>query len=281
MLKLIVKKILAVFKIDVRIFIQKVSYLSIKQTLRENGFSKLAEELRTIKPDISRQYSNTEEFNEYWELKLRVKHAFQCSLMLKVLESLPCGKLTITIVDIGDSAGTHMEYLKELSKGRFDINTISVNLDPIAVEKIKAQGQIAILCRAEELNLENDHKVDLFTSFQMVEHLHNPALFFRRLAKESPCNRMVVTVPYVKISRVGLHFIHKNIQKVTFAEDEHIFELNPQDWTLLMLHSGWRVIYSQIYYQYPREIPALSFLLSRFWRRYDFEGFWELFWRKI
>ncbi len=237
-----------------------------------NGLGTLAERLRKIVPDISNQESSEKDvFNDYWELKRRTLQAFQCSLMLKYLSSVDSPELTV--VDIGDSAGTHMLYLKELTKGRFNIDTISVNLDPRAIEKIKARGLKAIHCRAEELDL-GEKSVDLFTSFQMVEHLHNPAIFFRRLAKKAKSNNILVTVPYLRASRVGLHHIRYKTERDVSAEEEHIFELSPQDWTLLFLHSGWRVVYSEIYYQYPRKWPIVSPILKYFWKSTDFEGFW-------
>ena len=56
----------------------------------------------------------------------------------------------LTLVDIGDSSGQHGEYIRALAPagkvGRF----VSVNLDPVAVEKVRARGGDAILCRAEE-----------------------------------------------------------------------------------------------------------------------------------
>ena len=272
MLKAILKRMLKIFGLDLKKTVQVLSKWSLKLALSENNYGGLVERLREIEPDISKQYSHQREFNDYWELKLRVQHAFQCSLMLKVLENIDPG--TLTVVDVGDSAGTHMSYLKELAKERFDIQTISVNLDPIAIEKIRAKGQRAILCRAEELDL-GDEKIDLFTSFQMVEHLHNPSLFLRHLAKKSGCDRLVVTVPYMKRSRIiEPYFIWDKSQEPRFAEEEHIFELNPQDWALLMLHSGWKVVHNQIYYQYPRRRPFISQLLSFFWKETDFEGFW-------
>lgn len=78
----------------------------------------------------------------------------------------------------------------------------------------------------------------------------------------------------MKNSRVGLCHIRNRSDKVIFAEEEHIFELSPEDWTLLMLHSGWKIIYSKIYYQYPRKWPIISELLKLYWRKNDFEGFW-------
>ena len=271
MIKHYLKKILSPFGIDIKRIIQVISKGSVYSSLKENKLSKLVERLRLIVPDISKQESRKAEFNNYWELKRRALQAFQCSLMLRTLKLLPARKLTV--VDIGDSAGNHMIYLRELTKGRFDIDSVSVNLDTRAIEKIKANGLKAVLCRAEELDLGEKH-IDLFTSFEMVEHLHNPSSFFRRMAKRSKGNRMVITVPYMKKSRVGLYHIRKKSDETIFAEDEHIFELSPEDWTLLIIHSGWRVVHNEVYYQYPRKWPIIREILAWYWKRRDFEGFW-------
>lgn len=272
LVKNFLKNVFMAFGISPRKSFEMFSKLSLRGALFENGYGVLVEKLRKIVPDISEQESREKEtFNDYWELKRRILQAFQCAMMLKTLERFSSDNLTI--VDIGDSAGTHMLYLKGLTKGKFRIDTISVNLDPRAIKKIEARGLRAILSRAEDLDLGKS-KIDLFASFQMLEHLHNPAVFFYRLAMKSPCNKMVITVPYLKNSRIGLHYVRNGCDEIVFAEDEHIFELSPEDWTLLILHSGWRVVYSEVYYQYPRWLPVISQLLSWYWRKTDFEGFW-------
>ncbi len=267
----LVKTCLALFGIDARQAVESVCRWSVLVSLSRSN-KELVERLRQTVPDISNQETSGKDvFNEYWEVKRRGLQAFQCRMMLKAIEAIDPGPLVV--VDIGDSAGTHMLYLKELTEGKYDVETISVNLDPKAIERIRTRGLNAVLCRAEDLDL-GDRRVDLFTSFQMVEHLHNPAIFFRRLAKRTPCKRVVVTVPYLKESRVGLHHLRTGSIKPIFAEEEHIFELNPEDWTLLMRHAGWKVIYSDTYYQYPKRLPFASQVLSRFWRAIDYEGFW-------
>jgi hypothetical protein len=272
MIKSFFKKVLILFGLNPQRILEDLDKWSVLAALKENKYTDMFVRLRQIIPDISSQEeSEKARFSEYSEIKRRGLQTFQCFLMLEALNKLPTGKLTVA--DIGDSAGTHMLYLKELARNRFDIDTISVNLDPRAIEKIKARGLKAILCRAEDLDL-GKQQIDLFTSFEMVEHLHNPAIFFRRLAKKSACSRMVVTVPYLKNSRVGLHHIRNRTEKVIFAEDEHIFELSPEDWTLLLIHSGWKVVYSKIYYQYPRKLPVISRILQALWRKRDYEGFW-------
>ena len=258
--------------IDGQRLYERIGSWSIDKARRQNGLEGLVERLRSIVPDISHQEESEKTvFNDYVELKRRTLQAFQCRMMLRALDRIGQDKVT-TVVDIGDSAGTHMLYLNDLSSDR-QVETISVNLDPRAIEKIKARGLNAILCRAEDLDLGNQ-KIDLFTSFEMVEHLHNPAIFFHRLALRSSCETILVTVPYRKTSRVGLYSARYNSGKRIFAEDEHIFELSPEDWSLLLLHSGWRVRSSEIYYQYPRSLPVISPILGLFWRHMDFEGFW-------
>lgn len=245
---------------------------SIKMAVKQQGLSGLINILRKIEPDISGQeYSGKAFFNDYWELKRRALQSFQVKLMLKAVEDLKMSDPVV--VDIGDSAGTHMLYLKELTKDKYNIETISVNLDKEAIDKIKARGFKAILSRAEDLDL-GGKQTDLFTSFQMIEHLHNPAIFLRRLAKRTSCRRMLVTLPYMKRSRVGIQSVRNNSQKAVNAEMEHIFELSPEDWKLLMLHSGWRVVHEEMYYQYPRRISFLRSIFSNYWKRADFEGFW-------
>jgi len=272
MVKAIVKKFLTSLGIKPAAAVERIGQWSIGRALAQSGLNAMTARLEAIVPDISGQYSREEEHGDYWQIKVRGLHAFQTALMLKALEETTSGDLTV--VDIGDSAGTHMLYLANLAGDGRKLETISVNLDPRAVAKIAAKGLKAILCRAEDLDLGPERAVDLFTSFEMVEHLHNPAIFFRRLAKKSRGNLMAITVPYLKKSRVGLYHIRNPSHARIFAEDEHIFELSPQDWTLLLLHSGWKVARSEVYYQYPRKIPILSLILACFWRHVDYEGFW-------
>ncbi len=272
-LKFFLKALVRLLRIDADEVKQRLSIWSINLAISAQGATELIARLRSIIPDISTQEESTKmNFNRYFELKWRSLQAFQCALMLRALEDFGTRK-RLTVVDIGDSAGTHMKYLLELTKGKFDIDTVSVNLDSRAIEKIRQRGLKAILCRAEDLDL-GSQQVNLFTTFEMLEHLHNPAFFLRRLSKKFSCKKIVLTVPYVSASRVGLHTIRGRKQRMVCAEDEHIFELSPQDWSLLFLHAGWEVAYSKINYQYPVGIIFVSRLLSWFWKRTDFEGFW-------
>ena len=271
----IARKGLSISGIDLKKFLERISFWSLVRAAKQQELYDLLDVLRKIVPDISRQESREDVgFNTYWELKRRTLQAFQCRLMLKAVKRL--SKDRLAIVDIGDSAGTHMIYLKELRRDNSDIETVSVNLDPRAIEKIRSRGLKATLKRAEDIEPEDigGRDVDLFTTFEMVEHLHNPAIFFRRIAKKHSCDRMLITVPYLKQSRVGLGYVRSQYQEDIYAEDAHIFELSPVDWTLLLLHSGWRVVYDNTYYQYPTGWPGISLFFSLFWKWTDYEGFW-------
>jgi hypothetical protein len=270
-LKTAIKRIVKTLGFEPTEILEKIDAVSLRHALQEEQSVEMVAKLIGIVPDIDGQYSMTRERTDSWKLKMRGLQAFQVTMLLRALQPFPARK--VTVVDIGDSAGTHMLYLKEIVREQVEVDTISVNLDPRAVEKIKARGLAAILCRAEDLDLPGID-IDLFTSFEMVEHLHNPAIFFHRLARKSTGKKILITVPYVKTSRVGLHHVRQRSREVIFAEDEHIFELCPEDWTLLMLHSGWKVIHSEIYYQYPRQWPIISRFMAYYWRMRDYEGFW-------
>jgi hypothetical protein len=267
----ILRPILSWARINPLALLEGVSKASITWAARSQGLERLIQKTAQIEPDISDQETSGQDtFNSYWELKRRALQAFQCEMMLKATDLEKANE--ITVVDIGDSSGRHMKYLSQLTQDSRKINALSVNLDPRAIKRIEARGGRAVLVRAEELRLEQP--VDLFTTFQMVEHLHNPSIFFRRLANRPEPSRLLVTVPYLRASRLGLHYIRSGIEETLFAEDVHLFELSPEDWKLLMKFSGWKPIFERTYFQYPQHVPFLSRFLRLFWRRFDYEGFW-------
>ena len=75
---------------------------------------------------------------------------------------------------------------------------------------------------------------------------------------------------------MGLYNIRAKTKRPYFAEDEHIFELSPQDWRLLFCHSGWKEIFSECYYQYPKNNLFTRTFWRRWWQATDFEGFWAI-----
>jgi len=119
---------------------------SIKSAIKEQGLEKYLIQLEKIVPDITDQYSTFKIDNNYLRIKVRAQHAFQVDLVLRAIKNYYIPSETNTVVDIGDSSGTHISYLKffipellgdsETEKWQF----ISVNLDPVAIEKINNRG---------------------------------------------------------------------------------------------------------------------------------------------
>ncbi len=255
---------------------------SVEAAIREQNLTELFIRLPSIVSDITDQYSTYKTDTPFLQTQVRALHAFQISLVQKAMEMAHHAGMggPLTIVDIGDSSGTHVRYLKALFS---DLNTHSINCDPLAVAKIKKLGLSAIHAQAEELEYHSI-KADIYISFEMLEHLYSPVDFLRRLSETSG-QLFVLTVPFLRQSRVGLHHIRNKRHATTSAETNHIFELSPQDWELLFQHSGWKIAYRYNYLQYPRFAAAR--LLKHLWRTTDFEGFFGVIlvkdnqWKKL
>jgi hypothetical protein len=250
--------------------------LSLRASNSERGERELRKSLMKIVPDLSEQYTTYKIETPYQVENLRCVHAFQMGLVLKAIALLDNKRDegAITIVDIGDSSGTHLKYLKEMEGadgGSSRYRLLSVNLDPVAVQKIRDKGFEAVHCRAEQLVSLGIH-ANLFLSFAMLEHLFDPISFLHDMASKTECDYFVVTVPYVRTSRVGMQYLRKGDNRDSYAEDTHIFEFSAEDWSLIFRFSGWKIVLSDIYTQYPR-FGFLRFT-QPIWRRVDFEGFY-------
>jgi len=247
---------------------QLVLARSIRSAVREQGLEALADRLEMIVPDLSKQYSLFEVKEGYLKAKVRAMHAFQMLLVDRVIRNFLD---SVVIVDIGDSSGTHMQYIKGLYSQNMNIRSLSVNLDEKAVARIKSKGLDAVCAKAEDL--ENyDIKPDVFLCFETLEHLMDPCKFLRNLSSGTKAKYLIITVPYLVKSRVGLHHIRQGAQCGVCAENTHIFELSPNDWRLLIRHSGWRIEEEKIYLQYPQK--SLLRITRPLWRKNDYEGFY-------
>ncbi|MDC1174702.1 hypothetical protein OAT67_04885 [Bacteriovoracaceae bacterium] len=261
-----------------RPYLYKLLTMSLSASNSKKKRTSLKKRLEEIIPDITGQYTNIkfDGVKGFRSMKTRSLHTFQMSFLIKSIKDIfGQQKRSLNIVDIGDSSGNHLIYLNSLAKDQnLEIRSISVNLDKQAVDKISKKGLEAICCRAEEVHKRIPGlEVDLFMSFEMVEHLLDPASFMRSMAKNSNSNHMVITVPYVKNSRVGLHHLRAGDKnRKVYAEECHIFELSPEDWNLLFEFSGWKVVICERFTQYPKwHILSWTKFL---WRKFDFDGFY-------
>jgi len=281
--KQFVKRTLSALGLDYRAVYQTLFAFSLKSAIHEQGLWDLLEECRRIVPDISDQHTwsiQANEYRRYAELKMRGMHVFQIRCALDALKIID--KPRLTIADIGDSSGNHAQYLKQLAApGQID-QVISINLDPVAVKKVQAKGGKAFLCRAEELDQQDLQKLnlDIFMSFEMIEHLTDPAHFFYKLAISNSAKYLLMSVPYLKNSRVGFEFLRSgnSVPDKLTADDVHIFELAPKDWIILARFSGWSPMFTRIYWQYPHRSPLR--ITGPLWRMLDYEGFFGVLFRR-
>ena len=250
--------------------LESVYIKSLKKAAKEQGLNTLVNRLEALVPDVTNQYSTRKIDTHYLRTKIRGLHAFQIALVNEVIS----GFENPVIVDIGDSAGTHLQYLMGLY---LNIKCLSVNLDKDAIERIRRKGINAIHARAEDLDQYNID-VDVFLCFQVLEHMMNPCMFLHNLSEKTNAKFLVVTVPYVRKSRVALNYIRRNMNESVKAENTHIFELSPEDWKLIVRHSGWSIVREKIYLQYSKR--GIYILTKGLWRRFDFEGFYGLILRR-
>jgi len=243
--------------------------ISLEKASNNQGLTELRNRLTKLVPDISDQYSMFKVDNHYLKTKVRNLHAFQMILLEKVIRNFK----KIVVVDIGDSSGTHLQYLTKIYKNKKDIKCLSVNLDQNAVEKIRNKGFEVVNARAEELNKYNI-SADVFLCFELLEHLTDPIHFLYKLSSQTNSKFLIVTVPFLRKSRVGLHHIRMNTGDNVCAENTHIFELCPEDWKLIVKQAGWTVDNEQIYLQYPSS--GLFRFTKSLWRKFDYEGFYGM-----
>ena len=106
----------------------------------------------------------------------------------------------------------------------------------------------------------------------------NPCHFLHELSSKTNARYLIVTIPFLRKSRVCLNHIRTNSKDDVRAENTHIFELNPTDWKLLARHCGWGIAHEKIYIQYPKKGPFR--MTKPLWQKYDFEGFYGLILKK-
>ena len=264
--------------IDTRAHYQDVSARSLRAAIREQGLAPLCERLREVRPDIRDQYTGAldgAEYQRYWEIKMRGLHAWQVRCVMEALDHV--GGDGLVLADVGDSSGNHAAYIQALAPLGQVSRVVSVNLDPVAVEKVRAKGGEAVLSRAEDLDLD-ELRPDLFLSFETIEHLTDPVRFLHALATQGTAEHLLMTVPYRRRSRFGgahLRLHDGALPERLTAEEVHVYEFSPNDWLLLARFAGFRSVFTRTYRQYPRRSPWR--LTAPLWRRLDFEGFFAAF----
>ena len=258
---------------------QRLSARSIQKALQEQGLSDLCDRLREIVPDTSDQYTvgfERADFERYWETKMRGLHTFQVSSALEAIDWLD--RQNITVVDLGDS-GKSCRLHQALAPPETVKRVVSVNMDEVAVRKIRDKGGEAIHARIEDVKIDglcagsHDQFRNPRAHYKSGRVSTQP--YWRRRRLQNTCSPVRPLPPREPVRGNLIRRSGEQIPPHITPEETHIFELSPADWQLLARFSGFRTIFSRIYLQYPkRSVLRLS---APIWRRLDFEGFLVLF----
>jgi hypothetical protein len=138
LIRKLVKKLLGGF-IDFQNIYVYLWKLCAFYTLKEKGLLGLRDELKGYVEDISEQYTRDHPplVVSIYEYLVRTAHVFQMEMLFDAVNKVLKNSDHCLVGDIGDSAGTHMTYLREHYSDNNCIKTVSINLDPVAVKKYR------------------------------------------------------------------------------------------------------------------------------------------------
>lgn len=207
-------------------------------------------------------------------LRVRLLICAQVVFIKGVIRSLQAqGKAVKAWVDVGDSDGSARQLFLASADANSNIKTLGINLEKEAVDLIRSKG-----LEAEHMNAMDLHKkgiaCDIVSVFETLEHLPDPIGFLESM-QEVVGERLVISVPLIVNSRVGLRYLTKKWEahKVPGICNNHMFELSPDDWTKIFLHTGWAIEEQWKVRQYPSS-GVLKYLMQTAWRKISFEGYW-------
>ncbi len=252
-------------------FKDKVATASLKSALRSNtAVSRAYEQSFSVVEDLTSHYTGIT-LSPFFESKIRFLLSAQATFVAEQVRRVLREKKRCDLVDIGDSDGSLQQMIRAMVQNNDVFSTVGVNLQPEAVKRIQERGLDGMLVDAMELTNQG-LTYDIVTVMETLEHLPNPIGFLESI-HDVVRERLVVSVPYVRSSRVGLAYLDAlNEERRPTIENVHIFELAPADWRKIFRHSGWAVAEEWIAHQYgPRSFWRLT---APVWRRLDFEGFW-------
>lgn len=193
-------------------------------------------------------------------LKERIEH------LQKMSESVE------SYLDIGDSDGSTRMLLQN-SMDNFNMSTLGINLQTKAVEQVKQLGLDAECIDALDMHKTN-RKYDIVSLFETLEHLTDPLGFLKSIHPVVN-KRLIVSVPFIDHSRVGLAYLQEKWpeHKVPTIENTHVFELSPNDWNKIFLHCGWCVEDQKVARPFPSH-GSLKHIMRYAWKKISFEGYW-------
>ncbi len=222
-------------------------------------------------PDFSEHFSQSVDSAEV-EHRIRQLVVAETAFVKEEIAKIVQERGRCEYADIGDSDGSVRLLLKKYFSPQ-QLSTVGINLQAQAVEKMKKRGLSAI-CE-DALNLKAKKvQYDIASVFETLEHLPAPINFLTDI-RDVVRHKLVVSVPFVRQSRVSLNYLTRRWDhaKRPTIENVHIFELSPLDWSKIFLHTGWRVERERKLMMFPPN-KLSRFILQPYWLYTSFEGFW-------
>lgn len=196
---------------------------------------------RPSPPVMADYYSNSENY-AYW-----AKHIFpasEASRREKIHKPWLarvagyCDRFAIrkgTLVEIGPGFGTFAELA---SKSRLFADVLAVEPTPEMAAACRARGVRVIEKRIEDVGASDVAAADVLVSFEVIEHLFDPAAFVRQCARlVRPGGLLVLSCPN------GLGFDIAVLGGKALAVDaEHVNLFNPASLSRLLGQSGFDVL---------------------------------------
>src|SRR6266851_928949 len=253
-------------------FIRYLSEKAVHQVVRSSSdLDRMWKVSRRHFPSFNEHFSNPVDDREA-EARIRFLVAAECAFMEKEVASVLAKREKCSVADIGDSDGSVRVVIEDLF-GKTRVETVGINLQPGLVERMNQKGLKAICADAIEVGNQGG-RYNIVSLFETMEHLPDPIGFLQKISSVVE-DRLVVSVPYVRRSRVALYYTGNGWpegQPVTI-ETVHIFEFSPEHWRKIFIHSGWRVEREAIFKQFPASGP-LNWILTWYWHYTSFEGFY-------
>ncbi len=250
--------------------VERLSMQAVRSIVRQTpGLESMWAYSVKVFPDMQAHFTGTI-VNAETEMRIRLLLCCEALFTGRALKKCR-GSKACSYADVGDSDGTVQMLLRYY--GWEELETTGINLQQSAVDRIRERGLDAICEDAMRLG-DRGQSYDVVSVFETLEHLPDPIGFLKGI-QSVVSDTLVVSVPYIKQSRVGLAYLSKRwpAEKVPTIENTHILELSPGDWGKIFKHAGWRVIDQNFLLMYPR-CSWLRLVLQPYWRQRSFEGFW-------
>ncbi len=186
----------------------------------------------SVKSDIPSPY--IEKRGGLYRFKRRLTYAFAFRLLNKNLDRTQ----PLEILEVGTGSGFFLEFASEnFANSRFT----GLEYDERLLQETASRAPQANLRQGNAENFDlGKGKYDLIVSFQVIEHLYNPAAMLDKVkAHLKPGGIFLVTTP--NLSGLGARLMKEGWHGY---RDDHVSLKHKQDWDTLITSHGFNSLYS-------------------------------------